>query len=67
MAGTNLKWEGRWDQLKGSAKKLWGTLTDDELDKAEGSYDKAVGIIKEKSGESMEDIEGKLDREYKAV
>lgn len=67
MGGTKLKWEGRWDQLKGSAKKIWGNLTDDELDKVEGDYDKTVGIIKEKSGETLEDIEGKLDREYRDV
>ena len=63
MAGTKMKWEGRWDQLKGKAKQVWGTLTDDELDKAEGDYDRTVGVIKEKTGETLEDIEDKLDRE----
>lgn len=65
MAGTNLKWEGRWDQLKGKAKQLWGSLTDDELESSKGDYDRTVGVIKEKTGETIEDIEGKLDKEYK--
>ena len=65
MAGTKMKWEGRWDQLKGKAKQIWGDLTDDELDKVEGDYDRTVGVIKERTGESIEDIEGKLDREYR--
>lgn len=67
MTGTKMKWEGRWDQLKGNAKKLWGQLTDDELDQVEGDYDKTVGIIKERTGESAEEIESKLDREYREV
>jgi len=67
MTGTKMKWEGRFDQLKGNAKKIWGNLTDDELNKAEGDYDKAIGVIKERTGESLEDIESKLDREYREV
>ena len=61
MGGTKLKWEGRWDQLKGKAKQVWGSLTDDELEKAGGDFDRAVGVIKERTGESIESIEGKLD------
>src|SRR4026209_2429720 len=32
--------EGKWKQLKGSVKEKWGELTDDELDKAAGRFDK---------------------------
>ncbi|MEX1005784.1 MAG: CsbD family protein, partial [Acidimicrobiia bacterium] len=53
---------GNWDQLKGKAKKTWGNLTDDDLDVAEGNYDELVGNIKEKTGESEEDIRTRLDR-----
>ena len=28
---------GKWRQLKGQAKQKWGKLTDDELDRIEGS------------------------------
>jgi uncharacterized protein YjbJ (UPF0337 family) len=64
MAGTRMKWEGRWDQLKGKAKKIWADLTDDELGQVEGDYDKTVGVIKERSGETIESIEDKLDRAW---
>jgi uncharacterized protein YjbJ (UPF0337 family) len=60
--GTNKKWEGRWDQLKGRVKKLWGNITDDDLKKAEGDYQRTVGIIKEQTGESLEEIEKKLQK-----
>ncbi|MDC0722802.1 CsbD family protein [Nannocystis bainbridge] len=52
--------EGKWEQLKGKAKELWGNLTDDDFLKAEGKRDKLCGIIQERSGERREDIERKL-------
>jgi len=55
------KWEGRWDQLKGKARSAWGSLTDDDLDVAEGEYDKMVGRIKERTGETEQAIRERLD------
>lgn len=60
---TQRKWEGRWDQLKGKAQQIWGDLTDDDVDVAEGNYDEFVGRIKERTGESEEAIRDHLDRE----
>lgn len=59
----NLKWEGRWDQLKGKARQAWGNLTDDDLDVAEGNYDEFVGRIKERTGETDEAIRDRLERD----
>ena len=61
---TQMKWEGRWDQLKGKARQVWGDLTDDDLDVAEGNYEEFVGRIKEKTGESAEEIQRRLDEDY---
>jgi uncharacterized protein YjbJ (UPF0337 family) len=58
---TKLKWEGRWDQLKGKVQQTWGDVTDDDLDVAEGNYDELIGRIKERTGESYEEIEARLD------
>lgn len=58
---TRLKWEGRWDQLKGKVQQTWGDLTDDDLDVAEGNYDELIGRIKERTGESYEEIEQRLN------
>lgn len=57
---TKLKWEGRWDQVKGKAKQSWGDLTDDDVDVAEGNWDELVGNIKERTGERQEVIEQRL-------
>lgn len=59
--GTQEKWAGRWDQLKGKAKQQWGSLTDDDLDVVEGQFDELVGKIKERTGEAEEEIRRRLD------
>jgi len=58
---TRQKWEGRWEQLKGKAKSLWGNLTDDELLEAEGDYERLVGVVKEKTGKTREEIDKLLE------
>lgn len=60
---TKLKWEGRWDQLRGKAKQRWGDLTDDDVDVTEGNWDELVGRIKERTGETNEEIERRLARD----
>ncbi len=59
--GTNaMNWdqiEGKWKQLKGSAKQQWGKLTDDDLDYISGSKDKLVGRLQERYGIKKEDAQ----------
>jgi uncharacterized protein YjbJ (UPF0337 family) len=62
-SSTGQKWQGRWEQLKGRVKQAWGDLTDDDFTKADGDYDELVGIINEKTGETREEIEKRLDRD----
>jgi uncharacterized protein YjbJ (UPF0337 family) len=52
---------GKWNQIKGRAKKAWAELTDDDFERAEGSIDKLHGIIQEKVGDTKEKIKAKLD------
>jgi len=60
QSATRQKWEGRWDQLVGKVKGAWADITDDDLLKAEGDYDRLVGLVKEKTGKSREEIEAQL-------
>jgi uncharacterized protein YjbJ (UPF0337 family) len=41
-------------------KESWGVLTDDELDRTEGKWDRLVGLIKEKTGESASEVERRI-------
>jgi len=57
-----LRFEGRWDQMRGRVKEAWGSLTDDDLDRSEGKWDQLVGTIKERTGEGVDQIEQRLKR-----
>lgn len=52
---------GKWKQLKGEAKVMWGKLTDDELDQAEGNKDKLAGMVQERYGKTKEDAQREVD------
>jgi len=51
---------GSFKQVTGEAKRLWGTLTDDEILRAEGSTDKLVGIIQQRFGDATDSIRRRL-------
>ena len=55
---------GKWKQMKGRAKQQWGELTDDDLDRIEGSRDELVGLIQERYGKSKEAAEKEVDDWY---
>ncbi|MBT0962867.1 CsbD family protein [Denitromonas iodatirespirans] len=52
--------EGNWKQLKGSAKKQWGKLTDDDLDVIEGQREVLAGKLQERYGISREVAEEQM-------
>jgi uncharacterized protein YjbJ (UPF0337 family) len=53
--------EGKWKQLKGTIKDKWGKLTDDDLDRISGNYDKFEGTLQERYGWGKEDARRELD------
>jgi uncharacterized protein YjbJ (UPF0337 family) len=53
--------EGKWKQLKGSAKQGWAKLTDDDLDYIAGTHDKFVGKLQERYGLAKEEAERRAD------
>jgi uncharacterized protein YjbJ (UPF0337 family) len=53
--------EGQWKQLKGEAKRLWGKLTDDDLERAAGNRDKMVGALQERYGYHKDKAETEFD------
>lgn len=53
--------KGQWSQLKGEVKKKWGQLTDDDLTEVQGDYDKLVGKIQERYGDSEESVRQWVD------
>ena len=56
-----MEMQGKWEQGRGRVKEAWGALTDDDLIKTEGQWDRVVGAIREKTGETLEAVEEKLE------
>jgi uncharacterized protein YjbJ (UPF0337 family) len=49
--------EGKWNEVKGRLKEKWGSLTDDELTRAEGSVEQLVGVVQRNTGRAKEEVE----------
>jgi len=49
--------KGKFKQLSGEIKRKWGQITDDDLKQAQGSMEKLIGKIQERSGDRREAIE----------
>ncbi len=55
--GDDDKLKGKFDDMKGRAKKAWGEVTDNPEHKREGSMDKAKGKLEDIKG----DIKNAID------
>lgn len=53
--------QGKWDQLKGSVKKEWGELTDDELTQIAGDRDKMAGKLQERYGWAKTEVDERMN------
>lgn len=49
--------KGKLKQMSGEIKRKWGQVTDDDVTEAEGSMEKLIGKIEERSGDRREAIE----------
>ena len=59
------QFKGLWNQFKGELKTQWGKLTDDDLMKIEGDYDKFTGIVQQRYGDSKEEVNKWSDKWFK--
>lgn len=54
--------KGKWIEIKGGVRNLWGDITDDDLEKTKGNIQSVAGIVQKKYGETKEEIKNKLDK-----
>lgn len=52
---------GKWKEIKGEIKHLWGKLSDDEIEKAKGNIVSLAGTIQQKFGLAQEEAAAKLN------
>ena len=54
--------ESKWHELKAWAKEQWGQLTDDDLERAGGSTERLISVLREKYGYAREQVEDELNQ-----
>jgi len=59
--------EGKWKQMKGSARQKWAKLTDDDLEFIAGNRDQFAGRLQERYGIAKEEAEKQLDEWQKGM
>jgi uncharacterized protein YjbJ (UPF0337 family) len=62
---NNNVFEGKWKQMQGQAKLWWGKLTDDDLQKVNGNYEKLIGLLQEKYGYTQQQAEEEFKKRTK--
>jgi uncharacterized protein YjbJ (UPF0337 family) len=62
---NNNIFEGKWKQIRGQAKVWWGKLTDDDLDKVNGNFDKLIGLLQIKYGYTQQQAEAEFEKRTK--
>jgi len=53
--------QGKWHQILGKAKQVWGDLTEDDLKHAEGGAEHLRGVIQEKYGKTKQEAQKQVD------
>ena len=53
--------QGKWKQMKGSAKKQFAKLTDDDLTYIDGQREQLIGRIQERYGIAREEAQRQAD------
>ncbi len=54
---NTLEIKGDWNVTKGKLKQKWASLTDDDLQFAEGKVEEVFGRIQKRTGETREAVE----------
>jgi uncharacterized protein YjbJ (UPF0337 family) len=55
---------GTWKQMRGQVKQWWGKLTDDDLDRIDGTMDKLAGALQERYGWEREEVDREIRKRF---
>lgn len=52
----DIKWQGRWNEIKGKVKQEYADMSDDDLKYEEGKDDELLGKIQKKTGKARDEV-----------
>ena len=56
---------GKWKEIKGDIRKMWGNVTGDELEKTKGDMTSISGLIQQRYGHEKDEVSNKLTSIFK--
>lgn len=56
------QFRGKWNEIKGGIRNLWGRISEDELEQFKGNITKVTGLVEERYDETKDEIKSKLER-----
>jgi len=59
--------KGKWKQLRGQVQQKWGDLTNDDLDRIQGSQTEFEGLLQERYGYTKERAKQEADEFFRAA
>jgi len=54
--------KGKWNEFKGEMRKMWGNLTDNDLEQTKGNVKAIGGLLQQKYGQMKDDTRAEFDR-----
>lgn len=54
------QFEKKWDQIKGKIRPKWNKLSDEEINKMNGKFDRFLELMKKKYGFNRQQVEKEL-------
>ncbi|MGI6074661.1 MAG: CsbD family protein [Fermentimonas sp.] len=63
----DLRFKGKWNELKGRAKQEWADLTDDDLLYEEGKEDELFGRLQRKTGKSIDELKDWINKQLESM
>jgi len=58
--------KGKWKQLRGQIQQKWGDLTNDDLDRIQGTQTEFEGLLQERYGYTKDRAKQEVDNFLKA-
>jgi uncharacterized protein YjbJ (UPF0337 family) len=59
--------KGKWKQLRGQIQQKWGDLTNDDLDRIQGTQTEFEGLLQERYGYTKERAKQEVDNFLRAA
>lgn len=53
--------KGNWREIKGKLKQQWGSLTDDDLTKMQGTYEELAGALQKRYGYQKDKVDSEIE------